>query len=520
MRSCALATKAGRLAIFLLVAAFCLPALASLVYVPVSPTVVAQTADPQVLSRKVSEAPFGNFRTPSHPGGDCGGGQNTLTCQAPLTYTGHLYDQESGLFYFGARYYDPETGRFLSQDPVAGDALNPPSLHKYLYAYSSPMNYTDPWGEESLGEGVHEYSEEQFNKKHWYSNLGGKALAVGGEFVYGTFEFASGGAVGKIDTAQEQLDRGEISNWDYWQKVGHAGAETAVTMAAGAGGGALVARGAQAVGLGVRATGALGGMAGGVSGQAGADVYRNLTGEQKGPSSIQQYAISGTLGAVFGYAEGVKAEAKLNTASGDEKAVIFQPENKAQPKGADRLNAANVAERPAVVVTEPQSARPFSDVGNPELKGFKVDVPREISGEIPGSSIAPEPSKADVAWHKHHTIPREVRSSRATGDSLLPEHLVEHPDIVGRAGNPNKWRIPAEEHLGESGIHNPNRPGGDYNYRWREELRALEEARPNRSTWTAEDITSIRDKLVREFNIERYRPNAGNNLETTSASRK
>ena len=71
-----------------------------------------------------------------------------LACNAPLTYTGHLYDPETGLFYFGARYYDPETGRFLTHDPVAGDALNPPSLHRYLYAYSSPMTFTDAWGEE------------------------------------------------------------------------------------------------------------------------------------------------------------------------------------------------------------------------------------------------------------------------------------------------------------------------------------------------------------------------------------
>jgi RHS repeat-associated protein len=98
------------------------------------------------LCRKVSEGPFGDFRTENHPGGE-GCTSESLTCQAPYTFTGHLYDQETGLFYFGARYYDPETGRFLSQDPVAGDALNPPSLHKYLYAYSSPMNYTDPWGE-------------------------------------------------------------------------------------------------------------------------------------------------------------------------------------------------------------------------------------------------------------------------------------------------------------------------------------------------------------------------------------
>jgi RHS repeat-associated protein len=89
---------------------------------------------------------YGNFRTSAHPG-DCKDDPSGLTCNAPLTYTGHLYDAESNLFYFGARYYDPETGRFLTNDPVAGDALNPPSLHKYLYAYDSPMVFTDPWGE-------------------------------------------------------------------------------------------------------------------------------------------------------------------------------------------------------------------------------------------------------------------------------------------------------------------------------------------------------------------------------------
>jgi len=90
---------------------------------------------------------FGGFRTSAHPGGDCSSQPNALACNAPMTYTGHLYDPETGLFYFGARYYDPDTGRFLTHDPVAGDALNPPSLHKYLYAHSSPMDYTDPWGE-------------------------------------------------------------------------------------------------------------------------------------------------------------------------------------------------------------------------------------------------------------------------------------------------------------------------------------------------------------------------------------
>ena len=82
-----------------------------------------------------------------------------------MTYTGHLYDPETGLFYFGARYYDPETGRFLTHDPVAGDALNPPSLHKYLYAYSSPMTFTDPWGEDAWTKDFNETGRE-YEREH------------------------------------------------------------------------------------------------------------------------------------------------------------------------------------------------------------------------------------------------------------------------------------------------------------------------------------------------------------------
>ncbi|MBZ2190605.1 RHS repeat-associated core domain-containing protein, partial [Alcanivorax sp. JB21] len=56
------------------------------------------------------------------------------------------HDQETGLIYAKARYYDPETARFLSQDPWSGDVSMPPSLHKYLYAYQNPTVYVDPDG--------------------------------------------------------------------------------------------------------------------------------------------------------------------------------------------------------------------------------------------------------------------------------------------------------------------------------------------------------------------------------------
>jgi RHS repeat-associated protein len=58
-------------------------------------------------------------------------------------FTGYQKDGETGLYYAKARFYDPEVGRFLSEDPLAGPAENPPSLHKYLYAFNNPTVYRD-----------------------------------------------------------------------------------------------------------------------------------------------------------------------------------------------------------------------------------------------------------------------------------------------------------------------------------------------------------------------------------------
>jgi RHS repeat-associated protein len=45
-------------------------------------------------------------------------------------FTGHPMDAETGLHYFKARYYDPELGRFISQDPAEGQELRPASFQK------------------------------------------------------------------------------------------------------------------------------------------------------------------------------------------------------------------------------------------------------------------------------------------------------------------------------------------------------------------------------------------------------
>ncbi len=65
-----------------------------------------------------------------------------------LWYTGHAHDEAMSLSYFGARWYDPEAGRFLAVDPVYWIEDSPVhSFNRYAYANNNPYKYIDPDGE-------------------------------------------------------------------------------------------------------------------------------------------------------------------------------------------------------------------------------------------------------------------------------------------------------------------------------------------------------------------------------------
>jgi len=64
-----------------------------------------------------------------------------------LWYTGKAHDDETGLSYFGARYYDPIVGRFMAVDPVGFQESNPASFNRYAYANNNPYKHVDPDGE-------------------------------------------------------------------------------------------------------------------------------------------------------------------------------------------------------------------------------------------------------------------------------------------------------------------------------------------------------------------------------------
>ncbi|MDQ1637722.1 MAG: hypothetical protein QOF62_1061 [Pyrinomonadaceae bacterium] len=55
-------------------------------------------------------------------------------------------DNETGLDYFGGRYYASLQGRFTSADSFAGSRFDPQSLNRYAYVQNNPLAFTDPTG--------------------------------------------------------------------------------------------------------------------------------------------------------------------------------------------------------------------------------------------------------------------------------------------------------------------------------------------------------------------------------------
>jgi RHS repeat-associated protein len=134
--------------------------IAALVLIVAVPA-MAQTQLPDVVEYYHADAP-GSVRAVTDASGAVvrtsdyrpfGEGENPAAGVVPARFTGKERDRESGLDYFGARYYASRTGRFTSVDPVLDQQkalLDPQRWNRYAYALNNPLRNVDPDGREPV----------------------------------------------------------------------------------------------------------------------------------------------------------------------------------------------------------------------------------------------------------------------------------------------------------------------------------------------------------------------------------
>jgi RHS repeat-associated protein len=166
---------------------------------------VRQLADPtgQVV-QGYSFSPFGV------PLGESGG--------EPYGFTGEQWDAEVELLYLRARYYQPRTGRFITEDPFPGLRGKPQTLNQFVYVTNNAVNRTDPTGKITraeapqakqiigdLREDYHIYIEKDFfSLEHWcaYPEPPPPNVLPGDPLWYpGAWEFS------ELETVQKGVER-------------------------------------------------------------------------------------------------------------------------------------------------------------------------------------------------------------------------------------------------------------------------------------------------------------------------
>lgn len=210
-------------------------------------SVVAESDSAGTITSRSHYEPFGK-----RMGGDKKG----------IGYTGHLQDEDLGLTYMQARYYDPLIGRFYSNDPV--DALghigrgNPiHGFNRYAYANNNPYKYVDPDGKFGL-----------------IGALIGAAVETGAQLV------SNGGDFSKLDGTD----------------IAVAAAVGAVTGGLGGRLASSAVKGSMSVVDAVTTTASVGATASGV----GAIAAGELNGQSATASQVGAAVIGGALGAGVG----------------------------------------------------------------------------------------------------------------------------------------------------------------------------------------------------------------------------
>jgi RHS repeat-associated protein len=155
--------------------------------------------------------------------------RNEGTDATAYKFTGKELDS-TGLYFYSARYYDPEIGRFVTADTIVQAPYDPQSLNRYAYCRNNPIKYVDPSG-------------------HWFWAFLGLIGIVAG--------------IGAVASTVIAGVTGQITSWStFW-----------AAFASGATAGAVAAVGSFVTGAGTILGGLLiGAAAGGAGGAVGSSI--------------------------------------------------------------------------------------------------------------------------------------------------------------------------------------------------------------------------------------------------------
>ena len=85
-------------------------------------------------------------------------------CNTPYLFNAKEFNEETGLYYYGARYYDPRLSLWISVD---GMALNYPMCSSYCYTKNNPLVFIDPNGLQS-SDSPYLYNMSNPYNHYWY----------------------------------------------------------------------------------------------------------------------------------------------------------------------------------------------------------------------------------------------------------------------------------------------------------------------------------------------------------------
>ncbi|WP_342566517.1 RHS repeat-associated core domain-containing protein [Paenibacillus sp. FSL R7-0345] len=127
-------------------------------------------------------------------------------------YAWEIYDEETGLYYLRARYYDPSIGRFINEDTYEGQIDNPLSQNLYTYVHNNPLINIDPTGhvvETIIDIGSMGYSAYEFYNHPSWKNAAFLLWDTASVFL----PFVPGSYVGRTLSTAEKFREAKTGVW-------------------------------------------------------------------------------------------------------------------------------------------------------------------------------------------------------------------------------------------------------------------------------------------------------------------